>query len=191
MLLLLAGNLTFMMHGWSRSQGFTNLDEDATVQSRLVTISGGLAMFADHPLLGVGIGCSPIAWPLYAPPGTRGRWLIIHNTFVQALSETGIFGFLFFTLLICTALYDAHRIARHNPQPQFASAPHAANALEMSLWGFVVCALSGGFVLTWFPYLLTALVSTLKKIAREANSVEETETLERVPDIHSPLGAYV
>ena len=39
--------------------------------------------------------------------GTRGRWLIIHNTFVQALSETGIAGILCFTLLVAILLSSA------------------------------------------------------------------------------------
>jgi putative inorganic carbon (HCO3(-)) transporter len=164
MLVLLCGSLIFMLQGWSRSAGFTKLDEDANFQSRLITIQGGLAMFADHPLSGVGLGCSPIAWPLYAPPGLHERWLIIHNTFVQALSETGIGGFLCFTLLLGVAIYDARRMA-HSPHPAYQEGSHLAAGLEMSLWGFVVCALSGGFILTWFPYLLFALVSSLKNIS--------------------------
>jgi hypothetical protein len=36
------------------------------------------------------------------------------------------------------------------------------------LWGFVVCALSGGFVLTWFPYILIALISSAEKVVSQA-----------------------
>lgn len=170
MFVLLLGSLIFIMQGWSRSAGFTNLDEDANVQSRLITIQGGLAMFADHPLSGVGLGCSMIAWPLYAPPGMHTRWLIIHNTFVQALSETGIGGFLCFTLLLGVAIYDARNIARYRSDSELKETSQLATGFEMSLWGFAVCALSGGFILTWFPYLLAALVSSLKKITGRAAS---------------------
>ena len=41
---------------WSRGEGFTNLNEDVTFRQRLATSEAGLAMFVDHPLLGVGTG---------------------------------------------------------------------------------------------------------------------------------------
>jgi O-antigen ligase len=59
--------------------------QDLTFQQRIATIQVGLAMFLDHPVMGLGIGCSLLAWPLYAPDNlyTRG-WLMSHNTFIQA-----------------------------------------------------------------------------------------------------------
>jgi hypothetical protein len=36
--------------------------------------------------------------------------------------------------------------------------------LEIALWGFVVCGLSGGYLLTWFPYILLGLASSAKRI---------------------------
>jgi hypothetical protein len=34
-------------------------------------------------------------------------------------------------------------------------------ALEISFWGFVVCGLTGGYVMSWFPYLLAGAIGTL------------------------------
>ena len=159
--LLLAVSLAFMAYGWTRGEGFSGLDSDLNVQQRLATFQGGYAMFLDHPLTGVGLGCSLIAWPLYAPSGlyTRG-WLVIHNTFVQALSETGLIGFLTFSFLLGAGIYRTREIA----QRKDLKASRLGSALAISLWGLIVCGLSGGYVLTWFPYILLALVSAAHSV---------------------------
>src|SRR5262249_21292390 len=110
----------------------------------------------DHPILGVGIGCSIVAWPLYAPKNLYSRGsLITHNTVIQPLAETGIAGFMTFSLFICLSLYYARRLAFFGPP------------LEAALWGFVVCGLAGGFVLTWFPYILAGMVSAARRMQGE------------------------
>ncbi len=175
---------------WTRGQSFSDLEDDATVQSRLATSEAGIAMFLDHPLLGVGPGCSVVAWPLYAPPGIRTRGaLITHNTFIQALSETGITGFIAFVLFVGFGIGHAHKLARNRllrraaePGPRGheiepATADHGASGsrpaqelgvlslgLEIALLGFVVCGLSAGIMLTWFPYILVGLVSAARRI---------------------------
>jgi len=168
-LLLLVGALAWMAYGWSRQEGFGQLGMDTTMHQRLTTIRAGLAMFADHPITGVGLGSSVVAWPLYAPSDAYGgKWLMIHNTFVQALSETGIIGFVLFTLLLATSLSDVRRMAH--------GAPHYAPlaiGLELSLWAFIVCGLSGGFLLSWFPYILIGLVSSLKQLGAEHSMASE------------------
>ncbi|MBI4458509.1 MAG: O-antigen ligase family protein [Acidobacteria bacterium] len=176
MLFLLAASLFLVSQGWSRSAGFSQLGTDSTLRERLATIQAGLAMFADHPLSGVGFGCSVIAWPLYAPPGVySGRWLMIHNTFVQTLSETGIVGFLCFGSLIAMAIVGSRRMSRHRPGKTSGDGRYLAKGLEISLWGFVICGLSGGFALTWFPYILVGLVSSLRKITERAESLPSGE----------------
>jgi O-antigen ligase len=181
-----AAGLFAVAHLWTRGQDFSDLQDDATVRSRLATSEAGLAMFADHPLFGVGPGCSVVAWPLYAPPGVRTRGaLITHNTFIQGLSETGITGFIAFFLFIGFGLWHAHQLARKRlpshatpvgahqpaagdldmPRPQPAEEVRAlGTGLEIALWGFVVCGLSAGIMLTWFPYILVGLVSAARRI---------------------------
>lgn len=170
-LLLATATLVFIVQGWSRAEGFTRLGDDADVQSRLTTIWYGFQMFADHPLTGVGMGCSGVAWPLYAPPDITSKWLVIHNTFVQTLAETGLVGFLCFSFLLGTAWYDCRLFGREKS----ASVPRLLTqlppSLETSLCGFAVCALAGGFALTWFPYLLVSLVASLKKLSDPETAV--------------------
>jgi O-antigen ligase len=98
---------------------------------------------------------------LYAPQGlyTRGA-LVTHNTFIQALSETGILGFVPFVLLIGVGLYQMRKLALGTTHT------HLGAAVEVSLWGLVFCGMSGGYVLTWFPYLLLGLAAAARQIPK-------------------------
>lgn len=160
-ILLVAGSM-FASRFWTRDENFSQLNGDATVEQRLATTQAGFDMFVDHPLLGVGFGCSVVAWPLYAPQGlyTRGA-LVTHNTFIQALSETGLLGFIPFVGLLGYSLYHARRRALHSATPDLGA------AIEVSLWGLVFCGMSGGYTLTWFPYLLFGLAAAARRIQEE------------------------
>jgi O-antigen ligase len=162
-MILLVGGLLFASRFWSRSEDFSQLNGDATVQSRLATTEAGFNMFLDHPLLGVGFGCSVIAWPLYAPQGmyTRGA-LVTHNTFIQALSETGILGFVPFVVLIGVGLYQMRKLALGTAHTDLGA------GIEVAIWGLVFCGMSGGYVLTWFPYLLLGLAAAARQIPKES-----------------------
>jgi len=141
---------------WSRDEDFSSLNGDVSFQQRLATSEAGLRMFDDNPFAGVGLGCSVIAWPLYAPHDlyTRGA-LVTHNTVIQPLAETGLLGFVPFALLIGCGIYHARKLALNRRQ----SSANLGAGLEIALWGFVICGLSGGYVLTWFPYILLGMVS--------------------------------
>ncbi len=161
LVLALLGGLLFAGRFWTRDEGFSQLSSDVTVGQRLATSVAGFNMFLDHPLLGVGFRCSVIAWPLYAPSGLQSRnALVTHNTFIQVLSETGAVGFVPFMLLIAISLYRMRRLAL---QPATAG---MGAAVEVAIWGLVVCGLSGGYVLTWFPYLLFGLAGAATRVPK-------------------------
>jgi O-antigen ligase len=162
--LLLAGGLAFMATSWTRSDGLNNIEQDYTFQQRIATIKAGMAMFAAHPLAGVGINCAVVAFPLYAPGGFKSKGaLVIHNTIVQALSETGVLGFVPFVLLIACGLYHARHLSRSEGlQP---AGRRIAAGLEVSLWGAMICGFSGGFLLSWFPYLVIGLIASTRQMA--------------------------
>lgn len=151
---------------WSRDESFSGLNGDVSFRQRLATSEAGLAMFADHPLLGVGLGCSVIAWPLYAPGDLYSRGaLVTHNTVIQPLGETGILGFIPFMLFVGFGIYYARKLALDGER---RNRTNLGIGLEGAVWGFVVCGLSGGYVLTWFPYILLGLVSSARRIREES-----------------------
>src|SRR5689334_10707375 len=94
---------------------------------------------------------------------SRGA-LVTHNTVIQPLGETGIFGFIFFTLFVGFGIYGARKLALYAPRRSVAN---LGAGLEIAIWGFVVCGLSGGYVLTWFPYILVGMASSAKRIRSE------------------------
>src|SRR5262249_57164160 len=86
LVLLAIVGLIFGSEHWSRGESFAGMRQDLSVQQRFATYQAALSMFLDHPMLGVGLGCSVVAWTLYAPPGPVGQHpLVTHNTFLQSL----------------------------------------------------------------------------------------------------------
>jgi O-antigen ligase len=158
----LGASMLFAGRFWSRNEDFKNINGDGSFQQRLATSQAGVSMFLDHPLLGVGPACSVVAWPLYAPQGlyTRGA-LVTHNTFIQALSETGALGFVAFMAFVGLGVYHATKLAGHPSRPDLAC---VGAGLGIALWGFLICGLSNGNVLTWFPYILVGMVTAARRI---------------------------
>ena len=50
-----------------------------------------------------------------------------------------------------------------------------AMALELSMIGFVMCSLSGGFAYSWWPYILTGLIAAAKRItdSRKLETIQD------------------
>jgi O-antigen ligase len=168
--LLVAGGLAFGAASWTRSGDVSDIKQDYTFQQRIATVRAGMAMFAAHPIVGVGINCAVVAFPLYAPADFKSKALVIHNTIIQALSETGVLGFVPFVLLIAFGLYHARQgVHAQGLQPL---GRRIASGLEISLWGALICGLSGGFLLSWFPYLVIGLISSTRQIAGAAVASE-------------------
>jgi O-antigen ligase len=156
--------VVFTTFYWTRDVGFNNLGTDFTVHQRLETIRSGLKMFVDHPLFGVGIACSIVAWPLYAPVDIDFRGaLVTHNTIVEALGETGIVGFACFITLIAAAIIHARKLQTREDSNHLAG---YGAAFEGSLVGYLVCGISGGYMVSWFPYIIIGLISAAILISK-------------------------
>jgi O-antigen ligase len=89
---------------------------------------------------------------------------VTHNTVIQPLGETGILGGIPFMLFVGFGIYYARKLALDASRRSLAN---LGAGLEIAVWGFVVCGLSGGYVLTWFPYILLGMVSSAKRIRGE------------------------
>jgi O-antigen ligase len=155
------GGLVLVSLYWGRSAGFSDISKDTTYNQRIATIEAGLLMFQANPLLGVGPGCSIVAYPIFVPEALHcgcQLQLVVHNAFVQALSEVGLLGFIPLMLFYGLSIFKAWRL-QNGPLRDYAA------ALEVALWGFVVCGLSGGFTYTWWPYILIGLVVAAGHIA--------------------------
>jgi O-antigen ligase len=167
MIAALALSLVVVGMFWNRKDDFNDLRSDTTLQQRIATIKAGLLMFADKPLLGVGPGCSLVAYPLYVPRdahcGCQDQ-LVIHNVFIQVLSETGFLGFVPFMIFIGASILRLWQIQRSPVDLPGTQLKSYAMGLELALWGFVICGLSGGFAYTWFPYILVGLAVATTRV---------------------------
>jgi O-antigen ligase len=153
---------------WKRSSGdFSNIKQDTSFQERIATFQAGGLMFLDNPLLGVGPGDSVVAYPLYVPTaadcGCHDQ-LVVHNSFIQALAEIGLLGFVPFMLFIGFVMYHAWKMEQ-GPLGNYAM------ALGLGMWAFVMFSMSGGFVFTWWPYILAGLITAAKRISEVENVV--------------------
>ena len=141
-----------------------------TVNQRLATTEAGFHMFLDHPLLGIQFRCSLIAWPFHAPEGIRSRnALVTHNTFIQALSETGALGFIPFVLLIGFSIYHARRMAL------YSSAPDLGAAVEVSLWGLVFCGNVGRICADSFSLPVAGVAAAARTAYRSRGGMTATQ----------------
>jgi putative inorganic carbon (HCO3(-)) transporter len=175
----LAAVLVFATYYWGRNEGFNNLSKDFTVHQRIETIAAGLRMFADHPIAGVGLGCSVVAWPIYAPADIDFKGsLIIHNTAVQALSELGLLGFVPFVLLLGAAWVHIRRLQKESIPD--SDVQRYAVGLEAALFGYLICGLFGGYVLSWFPYIIIGLISALVALTQQQEEESREQELDEV-----------
>jgi O-antigen ligase len=158
----MVGGLIVIGMFWTRSSGsFTNINRDGSVQERMVTLEAGLRMFLRNPLFGVGPGDSSVAYSLYAGRDANcgcHDQLVVHNAYIQALAEVGIAGSIPLMLFIFVSLYQAWKL-EGGPVGQYAM------ALELAMWGIVLCFVSGGFIYTWWPYILVGVIAATKRIS--------------------------
>jgi O-antigen ligase len=161
MIAVLVGGIAAAGMFWTRKDGFNDLRTDTTVQQRWATIQAGALMFAANPLLGVGPGCSLVAYPLYVPRdahcGCQDQ-LVIHNSFIQVLSELGALGFIPWMVFLGAAMLLAWRLEK-GPLATYAT------CLGIALFGFLACSMSGGFSYTWWPYIFVGLITATKHIS--------------------------
>ena len=74
----------------------------------------GLRMFEHHPLLGVGIGNYPLAYPAYHVGAFTNALGHAHNYFINIAAEAGIIGLATYALFTYTGIWYALTIAREH-----------------------------------------------------------------------------
>jgi putative inorganic carbon (hco3(-)) transporter len=166
----LAGFWAFASDPWKqRFLNAQNYEEDSTASSRITLWKGGISMFTDHPLTGVGINNFSSNWvSKYRPSGVRGA-TVVHNIFLQAASELG-FGGLVVVVAVLILIFRRNQETRRICREANLSDPWLPNislALDCSLIGFIV----HGFFLTvlYYPhlYIIAALTLALHAIAKK------------------------
>jgi putative inorganic carbon (hco3(-)) transporter len=97
---------------WERAETIINFQQDESAMGRVYAWRAGLAMLQDRPLLGVGVGCFVMGWPIYAPPEAGTKWRAPHNTFIQVMGENGLLGSITFFAFLATAIRGLQKFNR-------------------------------------------------------------------------------
>lgn len=164
-----------------QSQGMR--DADYSVRERATILLAGARVFLDHPVFGVGPGQSS---KYIAGYGNAHGFAKIranmeaHNTYLQQLDETGVFGFLFLASIVALTLRNLFQIRKRwrTERPEYA---HIATALFLSVLMFLITSLFLHLAFPRYLFLLLGLGGAAVLIYRaeelEAGSKPERKAL--------------
>ena len=104
---------TIAHHAAARLEGTVSTNAEFGLVGRLSIWQGTIAMIREYPLLGVGLGAWPVAFPHYrVPPWFPLTYREAHNDYLQLLAETGVVGVLLLVALFATILAILFRARR-------------------------------------------------------------------------------
>jgi probable O-glycosylation ligase (exosortase A-associated) len=130
-------------------------EKDRSVRERMETVRVASLMWEDYPLIGVGFGSENqrLLWFRYADTSKYRAPLVIHNTYLQMLVDSGSFALLAYLALLGGAVLMMERSARRLKR---AGSPLYSCPLAIET-GLVVFAVGSTFLtrVTFdFAYLL-------------------------------------
>lgn len=115
--------------------------QDATVRDRVAMWRSGLAMIADHPLLGLGPGQVRVWYPYYRrPEAVRPSTGHLHNSPIQIAAERGLLALGVWTWLWVLFFREGARVLRRL-RPAHACERALVSASLWGVGGFLVAGL--------------------------------------------------
>jgi O-antigen ligase len=140
-------------------------DEAASISAvqRFEILKTGLNIFADHLILGVGIGCYAEANARYAPElGARDA----HNTYVNLAAEMGLPGLMLWLALVGSVLLQ---VRRRRAQLMADDRTIQVVWIERATIGYLIAGFFGSYAgLTMFYLFLGTLWAAANLLGREA-----------------------
>lgn len=162
MALLMLPGILYLLPGASkeRFRSAWELEGDVTAQSRLTFWKAGLRMFAEDPILGVGIKNFPITrLKRHADMGETTRAWVPHSLYIEVLSELGLAGTLPGMSLFVLLFIINSRTRKH----LLTLGPDQRTSFEYCLsWGLVLGTVgymtAGAFIAVfYYPHLWVLL----------------------------------
>jgi len=163
--------------------------KDESVVGRLVSWKVSWEMIKDKPLLGIGFKNMVYDYQRYLPlvklpPGVEyvpSR--VAHNSYLQVWAETGSIALIVFLFMIWSTIFLARRVARYARHTSDDWVLPYANAIEVSLYGYLTGALflnRAHFDLLW---QLVAIGTTLPVVvvAERAAQAQRARAARRGP----------
>ncbi len=150
---------------------------DSSANSRFILWQAGLMVFADNPLFGTGFLTYPEAKMKY-----RGRFpeldeafrnevfriedkKVTHNTYIQVMSDCGLFGAIPYVLLICGGILSGFRARQLLVCFPFMREKLTwLCGLSAGITGFAVCIITLDTLLVIFPYVQLIFIGMLSRM---------------------------
>ena len=141
-------------------------NSDISAHSRLDGLVHGISMLIKRPLLGVGIGCYPVA---------RKKWfnwsLWAHNHYGQLMGELGILGTISWSLLVYHTIKSIRALRQfviHNQLlEKFSFIYHLTLGIEVATYVRLILGMTTHSLHIFFWYLNAGLVVTSQIIIKE------------------------
>ena len=122
------------------------------------------ALAIDYLPLGSGAGTVITAQGMTVTAGVK--WETAHNSLLQIAVELGLPGVVIFVMLLYGAIKSSRRLTRvTSDRPELKTMTWMAQAVETSLYGYVVGAFALSQAYAPFLYLLLGLTASLRRIA--------------------------
>lgn len=111
---------------FDRISTIENYQQDNSAVGRIENSKAAIAMWADYPLFGVGFGMDNFV-KLSSRYLGRENNLVVHNTYMQMLADSGIFAFLIWVGLLFGTIFWLGRSAKQwrDRDPELAAYPMA------------------------------------------------------------------
>ncbi len=153
--------------------GAATVQEESSLRGRASEIISGLRMFAEHPLLGVGVGNFPGQYQRYASElglEYRAQPREAHSLYVELLAETGLLGLAAFSLLFGSLLLRLNQLRQAANQ---RGDPHTAAWIASLLLSLITYLTASIFLHGDYIRYLWLLVS----LAVAANHLYEVRSM--------------
>lgn len=154
-----------------RSTQIVDIDGERSANDRLTAWKGGLRMFADNPVTGVGLGSFITALPDYI----ESRHMVAHNTLVQYASESGFGAGLAYLVLVFLFFKHSKYVrrwcveGRYNRGDEVLKIELYNNATTASFCGLFVCSMFLSLNVYEIFFILLLLNNSLYQICLQIN----------------------
>jgi O-antigen ligase len=153
---------------WMRIQTIFSYEQDYNVTAehgRMTLWSKGINLMLENPITGVGSGAIVVGIGQTFDGGI-GKWLTVHNAFVQIGAELGLGGLFLFILLIATCFYQLRKLRIKYSHTSGVCHDYLwlISALEISLYGYCVTAMFISSAYFAMFYFLVALCCIIQKL---------------------------
>lgn len=153
-------------------------DQGGIWAARWTVWETGLDLVLQNPLLGVGGGAFEVGYGL--AHGGTGKWSAPHNSFLQVAAELGLPGLVIFVALLLGGIKVCRRVARTTTQSQLAPLRNLAQALEISLFAYIVAGSTLTHAYAHLLYVVLGLVAVLPRLT-EARSTQSSPEAAPMP----------